>query len=105
MLRRIAKILAYTAAALTVLLAIAVGLWRSALPQVPEYRDEIIARLRSCLEEIIADPSALPGRAAAARARALSLFTWAAKAEQIRVLYDAILQAPKDPPPQIFPVS
>ena len=69
------------------------------------WRDEIIARLRSCLEEIIADPSALPGRAAAARARALSLFTWAAKAEQIRVLYDAILQAPKDPPPQIFPGS
>ena len=25
--------------------------------------------------------------------------------EQIRVLYDAILQAPKDPPPQIFPGS
>ncbi|MEO1593713.1 MAG: YhdP family protein [Pseudomonadota bacterium] len=50
MLRRIAKILAYTAAALTVLLAIAVGLLRIALPQVPEYRDEIIARLSEAVD-------------------------------------------------------
>ncbi|MEO1320861.1 MAG: hypothetical protein AAFV30_09870, partial [Pseudomonadota bacterium] len=50
MLRRIAKILAYTAAALTVLLAIAVGLLRIALPQVPEYRDEIIARVSEAVD-------------------------------------------------------
>lgn len=39
--KTIVKFLAYTAAALVILLAIAVGLFRLLLPRVPEYQDEI----------------------------------------------------------------
>jgi uncharacterized protein YhdP len=40
-LRRLIKFLAYTAACILILLAIAVGLFRLFLPRVPEYQDEI----------------------------------------------------------------
>ena len=42
-LRRILKILAYTAAAVVVLLAVLVGLFRLFLPRLPEYQDELKA--------------------------------------------------------------
>ena len=41
--RRLLKILAYLGAAIVILLAIAVGLFRLFLPRVPEYQDEIKA--------------------------------------------------------------
>ncbi len=43
-LSRLIKILAYSAAVLVILLAIAVGLFRLFLPRVPEYQDEIKSR-------------------------------------------------------------
>lgn len=54
-------------------------------------RDEIVAGFRDRLGAIAADPSDLPAMGTAARARALSLFTWEAKAGQVRQIYDAIL--------------
>ena len=41
--RKIAKVIAYMAAAVVILLAIAVGLFRLMLPRIPEYQDEIKA--------------------------------------------------------------
>ena len=40
-LRRLTKYIAYLAAVIVILLAIAVGLFRLFLPRVPEYQDEI----------------------------------------------------------------
>lgn len=40
-LRKLARILAYTAAGIVILLAVAVGLFRLFLPRLPEYQDEI----------------------------------------------------------------
>ena len=54
-------------------------------------RDQIVARFGTQLEAIAADPSDRPSLGAAARARALSHFTWEAKARQVRQVYDAIL--------------
>lgn len=51
-------------------------------------RAEIIARLRTTLEEIAADPSDLAAKAAAGRERALTHFTWQAKARKIAEVYD-----------------
>ncbi|MFK8051618.1 MAG: YhdP family protein [Woeseiaceae bacterium] len=50
MFRKLFKILAYAAATLVVLLAIALGLLRIALPQLPEYRDEIQARIAETID-------------------------------------------------------
>ncbi|MEL7298465.1 MAG: DUF3971 domain-containing protein, partial [Pseudomonadota bacterium] len=50
MLKKIAKFSAYLVATLIVLLAIAVGLLRIALPQLPEYRDEIQARIAAAID-------------------------------------------------------
>jgi len=41
LLQRLAKYLAYFAAAIVILLAIAVGLFRLMLPRLPEYQEEI----------------------------------------------------------------
>ena len=41
LLRRLMKILAYTGAAIVILLAVAVGLFRLFLPRLPEYQEEI----------------------------------------------------------------
>ena len=43
LLRRLLKFVAYTAATIVILLAIAVGLFRLLLPRLPEYQDEIKA--------------------------------------------------------------
>ncbi len=54
-------------------------------------RTALVTGLREKLAEIVADPSALPELASAARTHALQHFTWAAKARQVRAVYDAIL--------------
>jgi glycosyltransferase involved in cell wall biosynthesis len=66
-------------------------------------RDHIIAALRTQLAEIAADPSALPGMGEAARAHVLAHFTWAAKAAQIRRLYDHILAERSGSLPALLP--
>ena len=43
LLKRLTKYLAYFAAAIVILLALAVGLFRLMLPQLPEYQEEIKA--------------------------------------------------------------
>ena len=48
-LRRLMKFLAYTAATVVILLAIAVGLFRLFLPQVPQYQDEIKTRASAAI--------------------------------------------------------
>ena len=48
-LRRLFKFLAYTAAVVVILLAIAVGLFRLFLPRVPEYQDEIKSRVSAAI--------------------------------------------------------
>ena len=48
-LRRLIKILAYSAAVVVILLAIAVGLFRLFLPRVPEYQDEIKSRVSAAI--------------------------------------------------------
>jgi len=54
-------------------------------------RDQIVARFRDRLAEVIADPSRIEQRSQAARARVRSHFTWAAKARQVRGVYDWVL--------------
>jgi glycosyltransferase involved in cell wall biosynthesis len=54
-------------------------------------REEIISRLRDQLVRIIADPTDLPIKSRAARARVLSRFTWEAKAGQVLQVYDWVL--------------
>ena len=60
-------------------------------------RDSIIAALRARLEALAADPSALPAMAAAGRARVATHFTWAAKAAQVRRVYDWVLEGGTKP--------
>jgi uncharacterized protein (TIGR02099 family) len=48
-LRKLAKYLSYTLAALIILAAVAVGLLRIMLPQLPEYQDEIEARVTAAI--------------------------------------------------------
>lgn len=48
-IRRLIKFLAYTAAVIVILLAIAVGLFRLFLPRVPEYQDEIKSRASAAI--------------------------------------------------------
>lgn len=54
-------------------------------------RGEIIISLRHTLEEIISDPSQLPAMAFRARSHVQSLFTWPAKARQLRQVYDWVM--------------
>lgn len=51
-------------------------------------RDEIVARTATLLAGLADDPGALPALGQAARARVQTLFTWSAKARQIRAVYD-----------------
>jgi len=51
-------------------------------------REQIVARFRGRLAEVIADPSLIEQRSDAARRRVLTHFTWAAKARQVRGVYD-----------------
>jgi glycosyltransferase involved in cell wall biosynthesis len=50
-------------------------------------RAEIVAAFRSCLEAVLEDPTALPQIAERAQTRARTLFSWAAKAEQVAEVY------------------
>lgn len=63
--------------------------WGFKVPIAP--REALIASLRAELERIVADPSILVKKGAAARARIEAKFTWARKAAQVREIYDAIL--------------
>jgi len=49
LIHRLIKFLAYTAAVIVILLAIAVGLFRLFLPRVPEYQDEIKSRVSAAI--------------------------------------------------------
>lgn len=63
-------------------------------------RAGIVAGFRAELERIAADPAALESIGQAAQARVQALFTWARKAEQVRAVYDWVLDgtgAPPDP--------
>lgn len=64
-------------------------------------RAQIVAQLMQKLEQITADPKALPDMADAARDHALSHFTWAAKARQVREIYDAVLDGGQTPLPAL----
>lgn len=64
-------------------------------------RDEVIARLRALLEQLVADRSGLIPMGEAARARVESHFTWGAKARQMREIYDWAKEG-NSPPPQFF---
>jgi glycosyltransferase involved in cell wall biosynthesis len=51
-------------------------------------RDQIVSRLREALEELADDPAEVDRKGELARQRAFSLFTWHAKARQMRQIYD-----------------
>ncbi len=61
-------------------------------------RAAIVSAFRAELETILADPSALASKAAAARARVDRHYTWPAKARQVRAVYDWVLGATESPP-------
>ena len=65
-------------------------------------REEIVTGMRATLERIAADPSVLPGMAAAAQARVRDRFTWSAKARQVEQVWRAVL-AGTDPLPPVLP--
>lgn len=67
-------------------------------------RDEIVARLTGVLDTLAADPAPLAAMAVATRERAVSLFTWEAKARQVAEVYDWVLGRRPDRP-QPFPMS
>ncbi len=48
LLRKLLKYLAYTGAALVIVLAIAVGIFRLMLPRLPEYQEEIKGLGKRC---------------------------------------------------------
>jgi glycosyltransferase involved in cell wall biosynthesis len=55
-------------------------------------RAEIVASFRMMLETITTDPHALPEQGKAARRRTLEMFTWDAKARQVRAVYNEICE-------------
>lgn len=65
-------------------------------------RAQIVARLRERLEGIAADPSVLPGMAAAGQARVMRDFTWTAKAAQVERIWQAVVRGER--PPQEMPL-
>lgn len=68
-------------------------------------RAGIVAALRARLAALVEDPSDLPAMAARAHARAHDLFTWSAKARQVREVYDWVLGRRPDRPVPIMPVA
>ena len=66
-------------------------------------RNEIVARLRTALEALCADPGQLPVLAAAGRDRVRDLFTWEAKAAQVCEVYDWVTGRRPDKPVFPFP--
>lgn len=67
-------------------------------------RPSIIAALQQVLTQLCADPSALADQSAACRWHVQQSFTWAAKAAQVRQIYDWVLRRnPKRPQPVPVP--
>ncbi len=62
-------------------------------------RADLIMGMRARLEALAGDRTALPAMAAAGRARIAQDFTWAAKARQIRTIYDWVLEGGEKPVP------
>lgn len=54
-------------------------------------RQELIAGFHDCLARLVDDPSPVPDKAEAARARVRRSFTWDAKARQVAAVYDWVL--------------
>lgn len=67
-------------------------------------RDEIVARLREQLVEVVDDPTVLPGIARDAQVYARTHFTWPAKAQQVAEVYDWVLGG-RSSRPEPFPAS
>ena len=61
-------------------------------------RAQIVADLGATLDRLVADPTMLPDMADRAYARAQTLFTWPAKAQQILRAYDWVLNSDGPPP-------
>ena len=55
-------------------------------------RPTIVAELRETLQKVVQQPELVEQKAAAARQRVLSSFTWDVKAEQIIQVYEWVLQ-------------
>ena len=66
-------------------------------------RNEVIAGFGQTLQEILDNPAALSGLAAAARERVQQHFTWQAKAAQIMQVYDWIKAGSPENPPRLIP--
>lgn len=64
-------------------------------------RATVTENLRHCLTEILADSTQLAEKAAQARARIAQDYTWRAKAEKVRLVYDWVLDA-TDTKPDLF---
>jgi glycosyltransferase involved in cell wall biosynthesis len=67
-----------------------------------ERREKIVSSLRDKLKMLAGDRQALVPMMSAARERVHSLFTWAAKARQIREVYDWVLGARPGKPESFF---
>jgi glycosyltransferase involved in cell wall biosynthesis len=61
-------------------------------------RPQLIERFRAGLEAVLADPAEIDRRSAAAYERAWRLFTWEAKARQVREVYRWVLGERPDKP-------
>ena len=61
-------------------------------------RAGIVSALRATLKRVAASPQALAPLAAAARARVLDHYTWAAKADQVLSVYEWVLRRRADKP-------
>lgn len=75
---------------------------RTALTVPMSSREDIVNSVASHLDRITSDPAMLEPMAAAARERVLTHFTWAAKARQVRDVYDWVLDGRRGPPPRIL---
>jgi glycosyltransferase involved in cell wall biosynthesis len=64
-------------------------------------RPEIVAGFAAALERLTQDRAALAATGQAGRAWVMEYATWAAKARQLRVVYDAVLTG--GPLPEVFP--
>lgn len=65
-------------------------------------RQEIVDGYRKVLTDLAGNPAQLGPQAAAARARIQSHFLWSCKAEQIRSVYDWVLQDETQDRPEVF---
>ena len=65
-------------------------------------RDAIVASFRERLTALVHDPAPLAALSRAGRARVQERFTWSAKAQQVKQIYDWV-QTPDEPKPALFP--